>query len=202
MNYQNERVDEIIDSARYMSDFEKAKPLWFELQEILHADQPYTMLYEPRGLVALHKRFQNVRVNALRAPTPTSTSGGSPRTSGASSRTRPAPPVRAYVFRRLLFGLLIIWGVYTLTFFAVNLAPGDPFANLENPKMQKEDLDRLRQEVGLRQAGPRALPPPDSARCSGPTARRSSTEADGIAFEVSARRRRKRDPRPGAGAAR
>ena len=54
----------------------------------------------------------------------------------------------AYVLRRLLLGVFIIWGVYTLTFFAVNLAPGDPFANLENPKMQKEDLDRLRRKWG------------------------------------------------------
>ncbi len=54
----------------------------------------------------------------------------------------------AFVVRRLLIGLLIIWGVYTLTFFAVNLAPGDPFANLENPKMTKEDLERLRAKWG------------------------------------------------------
>ena len=32
-------------------------------------------------------------------------------------------------------GLFIVWGFYTLTFFAVTLAPGDPFQNLENPKM-------------------------------------------------------------------
>jgi peptide/nickel transport system permease protein len=56
--------------------------------------------------------------------------------------------VQAYVVRRLLIGLLIIWGVYTLTFFAVNLAPGDPFANLENPKMKKEDIERLRAKWG------------------------------------------------------
>ncbi len=56
--------------------------------------------------------------------------------------------MHAYILRRLLLGVLIIWGVYTLTFFAVNLAPGDPFANLENPKMQREDLDRLRRKWG------------------------------------------------------
>lgn len=54
----------------------------------------------------------------------------------------------AYLVRRVGQGLLIIWGVYTLTFFMVNLAPGDPFQNLENPKMQKEDLDRLRAKWG------------------------------------------------------
>lgn len=66
VSYMNPRVDEIITTARTMSDFEAARPLWWELQEILHRDQPYTMLYEPRGLVALDKRFQNVEVNALR----------------------------------------------------------------------------------------------------------------------------------------
>jgi peptide/nickel transport system permease protein len=54
----------------------------------------------------------------------------------------------AYVLRRLLIGVLVVWGVYTLTFFAVNLAPGNPFANVENPRMQKEDLDRLRAKWG------------------------------------------------------
>jgi peptide/nickel transport system permease protein len=50
--------------------------------------------------------------------------------------------------RRLPAGLLIVWGVYTLTFFAVNLAPGDPFTAKENPKVQEEDLARLRAEWG------------------------------------------------------
>ncbi len=66
VNFQDTRVDEIIDTARIMFDFEAARPLWFELQEILDEAQPYTMLYEPRALVALHKRFQGVEMNALR----------------------------------------------------------------------------------------------------------------------------------------
>ncbi len=53
-----------------------------------------------------------------------------------------------FIIRRLLLGVLIIWGVYTLTFFAVNLAPGDPFQNLENPKMTREDIERLRARWG------------------------------------------------------
>ncbi|MBI4563987.1 MAG: ABC transporter permease [Planctomycetes bacterium] len=56
--------------------------------------------------------------------------------------------MHAYIVRRLAMGLLIVWGVYTLTFFAANLAPGDPFQNLENPKMQKEDIERLRAKWG------------------------------------------------------
>ena len=49
----------------------------------------------------------------------------------------------AYIIRRLLFGVFIIWGVYTITFFAVNLAPGDPFTGNENAKISEADLDRL-----------------------------------------------------------
>lgn len=54
----------------------------------------------------------------------------------------------AYIIRRLLLGLLIIWGVYTITFFAVNLAPGDPFTAKESAKVTEADLDRLRKKWG------------------------------------------------------
>ncbi|MDJ0521706.1 MAG: ABC transporter permease [Planctomycetota bacterium] len=54
----------------------------------------------------------------------------------------------AYVIRRLLLGLLIIWGVYTITFLAVNLAPGDPFTAKESAKVTEADLDRLRKKWG------------------------------------------------------
>ncbi len=54
----------------------------------------------------------------------------------------------AYIVRRLLLGLFIIWGVYTLTFFAVNLAPGDAFSAAENPKMKEKDFERLRAKWG------------------------------------------------------
>jgi peptide/nickel transport system substrate-binding protein len=66
VDFKNPRVDEIIDQARLMSDKEAAKPLWAEMQRIFHVEQPYTTLYEPRGLVSLHKRFRNVNVTALR----------------------------------------------------------------------------------------------------------------------------------------
>lgn len=54
----------------------------------------------------------------------------------------------AYIIRRLLIGLLIIWGVYTITFFAVNLAPGDPFTAKESAKVSSAALDRLREKWG------------------------------------------------------
>ena len=54
----------------------------------------------------------------------------------------------AYIVRRLLFGVVIIWGVYTITFLAVNLAPGDPFTGKESAKITEADLDRLRESWG------------------------------------------------------
>ena len=54
----------------------------------------------------------------------------------------------AYIIRRLLFGVVIVWGVYTITFLAVNFAPGDPFTGRESAKITEADLDRLREKWG------------------------------------------------------
>ena len=67
VNFSNPRVDEIIDQARTMDPKDpKAKLLWDEFQVILNEEQPYTMLYEPRGLVGLDKKFVNVKVPSTR----------------------------------------------------------------------------------------------------------------------------------------
>jgi peptide/nickel transport system permease protein len=63
--------------------------------------------------------------------------------------------VTAYVVRRLMFGVLIVWGVYTITFLAVNLAPGDPFTGKESAKVTEADLDRLRAQWGYDLSVPR-----------------------------------------------
>jgi peptide/nickel transport system permease protein len=52
-----------------------------------------------------------------------------------------------YIARRLLLGLFIVWGVYTLAFFVVS-ATGDPFAGIESPKMKEADFARLRASWG------------------------------------------------------
>jgi peptide/nickel transport system permease protein len=58
--------------------------------------------------------------------------------------------VAAYVIRRLLWGLLIVWGVYTLSFFAVDAVPGDPFTGIESPRMKPHDFDLLRAKWGYK----------------------------------------------------
>lgn len=91
----------------------------------------------------------------------------------------------AYIVRRLTLGLFILWGVYTLTFFAVNLAPGDPFQRLENPKMQKEDIERLRAKWGYDQpVGKRYFIQLRKTFWADPEI--LNYEAGGLAFEVFA----------------
>lgn len=53
-----------------------------------------------------------------------------------------------YVIRRLLWGIVIVLGVYTLAFFVTNAAPGDPFTGLQSPKMKPEDFQRIRAKWG------------------------------------------------------
>jgi peptide/nickel transport system substrate-binding protein len=63
--WRNARVDELIDRGREERDRDKALAVWKEFQAIFHEEQPYTMLYEPRALDAVHKRFRCVRINSL-----------------------------------------------------------------------------------------------------------------------------------------
>lgn len=58
--YQNKEVDNLIEKARVEFDVEKRKSYYHKIQEILAEDQPYTFLYVPDALIALHKRFRNV----------------------------------------------------------------------------------------------------------------------------------------------
>ncbi|MFQ5843380.1 MAG: ABC transporter permease [Planctomycetota bacterium] len=54
----------------------------------------------------------------------------------------------AFIVRRLIWGVFIVLGVVVLAFFAVEAAPGDPFAHLESPKMTRADLDAIKEKWG------------------------------------------------------
>lgn len=54
----------------------------------------------------------------------------------------------AFVVRRLLWGVFLVFGVICITFFAVEAAPGNPFAHLESPKMTKADLEAIKEKWG------------------------------------------------------
>ncbi len=71
VNYHHPQMDAWIEKGRVL-DISKpairaeAMAIWKKFQDDLHKNQPYTMLYEPRGLVGVNKRIQNVRVTSLR----------------------------------------------------------------------------------------------------------------------------------------
>lgn len=54
-----------------------------------------------------------------------------------------------YVTRRLLQAIPLLWGVLTLIFILIHIAPGDPFSALLSPQVPAEVRDRLIQLYGL-----------------------------------------------------
>jgi len=57
----------------------------------------------------------------------------------------------AYAFRRLLLALPVLFGVSVLVFAVLHLAPGDPAAIMLGAQATKEDVERLRRDLGLDQ---------------------------------------------------
>lgn len=62
-SYHNPRVDELIATGMSEPDYEKAKPLWHELQQTIYDDQPYAFLYWMDEIVAVNGRFQNAAID-------------------------------------------------------------------------------------------------------------------------------------------
>lgn len=65
IHFKNDEVDAIIENVRSEFDREKRKRLLWRFQEILHDDQPYMFLFMPASLVAIDKRFTNVKIYKL-----------------------------------------------------------------------------------------------------------------------------------------
>jgi peptide/nickel transport system substrate-binding protein len=63
VSYSNPRVDHLIDVAKREMDRTKAKLLWDEAQRLIVEDQPYTFLYIPEQVNAIHKRFRDVQMD-------------------------------------------------------------------------------------------------------------------------------------------
>lgn len=59
--YKNKELDELLVAGRKEFDTQKRKEYYFKAQEILAEDQPYTFLMVPNALVAVNKRFNEVR---------------------------------------------------------------------------------------------------------------------------------------------
>ena len=52
---------------------------------------------------------------------------------------------RAYVFRRLLLMLIVLFGVVSITFVISHVIPADPIGAILGPKAPDEVIEKLRQ---------------------------------------------------------
>ena len=59
-----------------------------------------------------------------------------------------------YLLRRSLQSVFLIWGVLTLTFFLMHLAPGDPMDRYISPRVPPETLAQIRRQFGFDQPLP------------------------------------------------
>jgi len=62
VGFVNNEADRIIEEARREFDAEKRHALYHRFHEIVHYEQPYTFLFTMKALVAVDRRFRNVRV--------------------------------------------------------------------------------------------------------------------------------------------
>ncbi|MBI4209211.1 MAG: peptide-binding protein [Deltaproteobacteria bacterium] len=60
ISYNNPEVDELLEKGRSVFDPKERKKYYDRLQEILAEEQPYTFLYVPYALPAIHRRFYGV----------------------------------------------------------------------------------------------------------------------------------------------
>ena len=56
-----------------------------------------------------------------------------------------------YLLKRLLYAILILWGVATLIFFLFNVLPGDPARMLMGQRSDIASMEAIRSELGLDQ---------------------------------------------------
>ncbi|HEA83689.1 MAG TPA: peptide-binding protein [Thermodesulfobacterium geofontis] len=65
VSYCNPELDRLLEEGRYTLNKEKRKKIYYKVQEILAEDQPYTFLYIPMSLEAIHKRFHGIKPAAI-----------------------------------------------------------------------------------------------------------------------------------------
>ena len=62
VSYKSPEVDRLLVEGRTTYDLEKRKKAYNKIHEIIADDLPYVFIYVPESLVAVDKRFQNIRV--------------------------------------------------------------------------------------------------------------------------------------------
>lgn len=65
IHYVNPELDKLVEQARATVDREKGKVLWREVHRILHEDQPYTFMTNPKTVVFYHNRLRNLQVTKI-----------------------------------------------------------------------------------------------------------------------------------------
>ncbi len=58
----------------------------------------------------------------------------------------------SYVIRKILYGILVLWGVATLVFFLFTIVPGDPVRMMLGQRADEQDVQAIREELGLNQS--------------------------------------------------
>lgn len=58
----------------------------------------------------------------------------------------------AYIVRKLLYGILVLFGVATLVFFLFTIVPGDPVRMMLGQRADEKDVQAIRAELGLNQS--------------------------------------------------
>lgn len=56
-----------------------------------------------------------------------------------------------FIIKRLLYGLLVIWGVTTIVFFLFNVLPGDPARMLMGQRADIASVEAIKKDLGLDQ---------------------------------------------------
>jgi len=56
-----------------------------------------------------------------------------------------------FIVRRLLYGILVLWGVVTIVFFLFNILPGDPARMLMGQRTDVSSVEAIKKDLGLDQ---------------------------------------------------
>src|SRR5699024_11223088 len=57
-----------------------------------------------------------------------------------------------YLIRRILYSLFVIWGAVTVIFFVIRIVPGDPAAVMLGTSATPEQINELRESLGLNES--------------------------------------------------
>ncbi len=53
-----------------------------------------------------------------------------------------------FIYKRLFYGFLVMWGVVTVVFFLFNILPGDPARMMLGQNASKEQIDAINKDIG------------------------------------------------------